>query len=122
MTRILFTMVRWRKVKDEFRDDTFIFFPDCAVSPAYVSITTRVIVGQSSLHRLAVLRIGVLLPGIFLMVNVGLGKICGFRLESPSCVVSAGRDMLVAVTTDGWTTQSPKMPGNRLQLGAVNPR
>ena len=74
------------------------------------------------MHRLAVLRIGVLLPGIFLMVNVGLGKICGFRLESPSCVVSAGRDMLVAVTTDGWTTQSPKMPGNRLQLGAVNPR
>ena len=115
-------MVHWRKVKDEFGDDTFIFFPDCAVSPAYVSITTRVIVGQSSLHRLAVLRIGVLLPGIFLMVNVGLGEICGFRLESPSCVVSAGRDMLVAVTTDGWTTQSPKMPGNRLQLGAVNPR
>ena len=58
-----------------------------------VSITLRVVIGQSSLHRLAILRVGVLLPGIFLMVNVGLGKIYGFRLGSPSCVVSAGRDM-----------------------------
>ena len=53
----------------------------------------RGVVDQSSLHRLAILHIGVLLPGIFLMVNAGQGEIYGFRLESPSCVVSDGRDM-----------------------------
>ena len=34
----------------------------------------RVIVDQSSLHRLAILRVGVLRPGIFLMAGVGLER------------------------------------------------
>ena len=83
MTRILFTMVRWREVKDEFGDDIFIFFPKlCGILPL-VSTTMRVIVNQSSLHRLAILRIAVLLPGIFLMIDVGLGEIYGVPPGEP---------------------------------------
>ena len=40
---------------------------------AYRSIM-RVVVDQSSLHRSAVLRIGVLRPGIFLLAGVGLER------------------------------------------------
>jgi len=63
---------------------TFSYFSQtCTVSPVYVSITTRVMVGQSSLHRLAILRIAVLLPGIFLMIDVGLGEIYGVPPGEP---------------------------------------
>ena len=73
---------------------TLSYFSQTARSRPCAYLSPRgLFVSQSSLHRLAILRVGVLLPGIFLMVNVGLGKIYGFRLGSPSCVVSAGRDM-----------------------------
>ena len=63
---------------------TFSYFSQTfTVSSVYVSITTRVIVGQSSLHRLAILRIAVLLPGIFLMIDVGLGEIYGVPPGEP---------------------------------------
>ena len=63
---------------------TFSYFSQTfTVSPVYVSITTRVIVGQSSLHRLAILRIAVLLPGIFLMIDFGLGEIYGVPPGEP---------------------------------------
>ena len=80
MTRIIFTKVNWREVKEMFRDVVFICFQARHSSLAHVStqvsITIRV-VGQSSLH------VGVPLPncraslptGIFLMAGVGLGKI-----------------------------------------------
>ena len=44
------------------------------MSTCCVSSIVRVVVDQSSLHRSAVLRIGVLPPGIFLMASVGLER------------------------------------------------
>ena len=48
-----------------------------------VLITMSVVVNQRSLNQLAILCIGVLLPGIFLMVDVGLGEICGVPSGEP---------------------------------------
>ena len=61
----------WREVKDKFRDDVVVCGSQ-TLNSRYrtLSITTRVVVDQSSFHRLAILRIGVLRPGIFLMAGV----------------------------------------------------
>ena len=81
MTRILFTKVHWREVKEKFRDEIFVCFS---------RVTFR---------------------GIDHHEGSGLGEICGLCPESPSCVVSAERDMLVAVTTDWGITQAPHDAG-----------
>ena len=61
----------WREVKDKFRDDVVVCGSQMLTSRyRSISITMRVVVDQSSFHRSAILRIGVLRPGIFLMAGV----------------------------------------------------
>ena len=66
--RIILMRYLWREVKVKFLREVFVCSPKrCELSTRGYQSPMRVVVDQSSLHRLAILHFGVPSPGIFLM-------------------------------------------------------